>query len=159
MQHYGMVAQKLDQHNTFMETGRRPSLPGQQYKVEYLESADNLYSVTSDWQGFPNFMVWNDDLTVIFDPIGHFSSKEVFDIVSGHMANMTDEERKLFDPILIQLITLNGINQIVLGDDFIEIYTHVAGKQKLLLVTVMNMIDTSERSIDRIHWRSRSTLN
>jgi len=146
MQHYGMTAQKPDHQGT-------------QYKVEHLASGDNLYSVTSEWQGFPNFMVWNDDRTVILEPVGHFNSKEVFDIVSGHMANMTDEERKLFDPVLLQLITLYGINQIVLGDDFFEIFTHIEGKPKLLLVTVMNMIDTSDRSVSRIHWRSRSTLN
>lgn len=157
MQPFGMSTDALKTRLANMVRPSRVIFTEKQYNVSYLGEGDNLYSVTSSWQGLPNFMVWQDDL--VGTTRRTLSSKTVLDMAAPYIANMTDEEVELFKPIITQLIALYGVYRIAVSPDTIEFITIINGKPKLLLVTVMNMIDTASRNPDRIHWRSRSCLN
>lgn len=154
-QYYGVVN---DSFKNYEAKITHRALDLQQYVVARLTSCDKFYNVTSELEGLPNFMVWYDSQLDLSDYLP-LPPKMILDALASYLANMTDEERELFDPTLERLISYKEITRITCLSDSFEIHTYVAGKPKLLLVTVMNMIDTSASSSDLLHWRSRSTLN
>lgn len=158
MQHFGMAVDSFKYYLGTSIQQDRVTFTESQYNMQRLSADSPFYNVTSSWQGLPNFMVWQDNLLNL-DNWLPLSSKTVFDTLAPYMANMTDEERYLFDPTITQLVELDDIRRISCTRDTVEIYTFLDGKPKLLLVTVMNMIDTSARNMDTLHWKSRSSLN
>lgn len=154
-QYYGVVN---DSFKNYEAKITHRALDLQQYVVTRLASCDKFYNVTSELEGLPNFMVWQDSQLDLSN-YHQLPPKMILDALASYLANMTEEERELFDPTLERLITFKEVTRITCLSDSFEVHTTIGGKPKLLLVTVMNMIDTSARSPDLLHWRSRSTLN
>ncbi len=155
MQTFGMG---LDNARVII-TGKNATLSDfPQYVVSHLASCDQFYNVTSTLHGFPNFMVWQDSNLDLanYEPL---PPKMIFDTVSPYMANMVDEELELFIPTLEKLIKFKDTLRITCHDNGFEVYTSFGGRNKLLLVTVMNMINTSLGGSDFKHWRKRDSLN
>lgn len=153
---YGMHTYQLGAVRRFMDTGKYPEI-NTYARIYGMPDAPNLYSVESNVSGIPNFMTWYPDNGPARDT--PLTSKLIIDLVSPYMANMVDEELAFFKPILIQLTVIYGITQIDFTSNSICLYTTINGEPKMLLVSVMNMIDILDNVDEWAHHWHRKTLN
>lgn len=130
-----------------------------QYVKHYLEDAENLYGVQSEFAGLPNFMVWSPDATWLDQTCEPLNMDVVIGNTRRYVANMTEEELALFLPVFQQVCALYKVYRITLSNHTFELHTVLNGRPKRLLVSVMNMIDFDRDPNTMRHWWARETLN
>lgn len=123
------------------------------YSKVSLEWNDVLFGVTSNIECIPHPLTWGEDRVKHTSTMQH---ELVFNSVAPYLANMTDEERAMVEPQLQYLIAFGHVHKVACYDHTVEISVTINGAQRVLLITVMNMIDSVD---DHNHYVSRPTLN
>lgn len=159
---FGMFSDELSYHCVTTANGiegYREQAKKRQYVKHYLNDAENLYGVQSEFAGLPNFMVWSTDATWVDLTMEPLPIDAIIGNTRRYVANMTEEELELFLPVFQQICSLYKVYCITINGHAFEMHITINGQPKRLLVSVMNMIDFERDPNAMRHWWGRDTLN
>lgn len=99
---------------------------------------DALFGVVANVEFLPNLAVWSDDQ---LQRNGELSVNEFFAGVVPYLANMTDEERQMIEPQINYLAYFSKVHSVKQYNATVEISVTLGGRSRILLITVMNMME------------------
>lgn len=126
--------------------------PADYTKVQ-LKDNDCLFGVTANLECLPNLAVWSGHPII---PFGMMDTDKFFALVMPYLSNMTDVEQALITPQIHYLAAFGTVHSVNTYDYTVEICVTVGTTTRILLLTVMNMMEP-ESGLDTC--KVRDTLN